>query len=126
MKKRGINFIIKFAFIIAFIFLFSKNVYAGLYGYGDSSDLNYKIIDNKIYYHYGDSTVYTTSLKPADVNWNEWKKINYKDDKISRREVVSEKNAEVIFNDKKDYVENTQIKLDNVVNILIDKLLLPV
>jgi len=65
--------IMELIFIMIIVLLFFPIINAGPYGYGDSMNLNYKTIDGKIYYRYGESTTFTTSLRPKDANVSLWK-----------------------------------------------------
>ena len=88
LNKGGAMFSMVFLIVIMLV----QFINAGPYGYGDSADLNYKVIDSKIYYRYGNSTTYTTSLRPKNLNWSEWRES--KED-ISKREVVDNNNIKV-------------------------------
>ena len=102
------------ALVLFTIILFFPLINAGPYGYGDSANLNYKIIEGKIIYGYGNETKYATSLKPLDVNWSEWKP-------ESKREIVN-KSWEEIFNmeEKKESYDVSVI--NNLVTSLVNKI----
>ena len=93
MKGGEDKMLSKFVLILAILILLSPFINASPYGYGDSMDLKYRIADGKIYYKYGNSTAYTTSLRPKDADRN-WKA-------DIRREVVDSKVAREIFKEEK-------------------------
>ena len=125
--KGGVKMI--FEMIIILIILISLLVFviAGPYGYGDSMDLKYKIVDNKIVYGYGDSTKYVTSLRPSNMNLSEWRKSNTN---ILRREAINLtweeidkiiKNNQAIEEALKDKQNNHFAPLNNVIASLANK-----
>jgi len=113
MEMINKKFILMALVLFTFI-LFFPLINAGPYGYGDSMDLKYKIINGKIIYGYGNETKYATSLKPLDVNWSEWKP-------ESKREIVN-KSWEEIFNmeEKKESYDVSVI--NNLVTSLVNKI----
>jgi hypothetical protein len=113
-----------FSLFVILIFISLLNfVYAGPYGYGDSMDLEYRKVDGKIVYGYGDGVKHETSLRPKNVNWSEWREM---DVEISRGKVIDKsweeideaiKNGESIGEEK---VEKVSI-INNLITSIIDK-----
>ena len=114
MEMINKKFILMALVLFTFI-LFFPLINAGPYGYGDSMDLKYKIINGKIIYGYGNETKYATSLKPLDVNWSEWKQ-------ESKREIVSEEFAREIFDGKEKNVGYDISVTNNLITSLVNKI----
>jgi len=114
-----------FEMIIILIILISLLAFvkAGPYGYGNSMDLKYKIIDNKIIYGYGDQTKYQTSLRPSSLNLSDWKPevrraaINLTWEEIDN--II--KNNQTIEEALKDKQNNHFAPLNNVIASLVNK-----
>lgn len=114
-KKVGFSFLI----VLIIISMFGV-VSAGPYGYGDSMDLQYRKVDGKIIYGYGDGVKYQTSLRPKNVNWSEWREM---DVEISKREVVDLSWKEIDEKIKKgeSIGEKKVSGVNNFITSLIDK-----
>jgi len=117
----------KFILILAILILLSPFINASPYGYGDSMDLKYRIADGKIYYKYGNSTAYTTSLRPkdADRNWKADIRREVVDSKVAReifKEEKVEKNKKVIWEDSNELlISNKGVKYEKRVLDEFDK-----
>lgn len=91
-------------------------VSAGPYGYDDSMDLKYYVVNGKITYGYGNNEIkYQTSLKPNELNWTEWEESKAV---ILRNEPV-EKSWKEIFEEK----ETTESKETSGSNTFLENIL---
>jgi len=122
LNKRGV--IIVLTFLVITITIFSIQIIsAGPYGYGDSMDLKYRVINNKIIYGYGESTKYATSLRPSNINLSEWKPevrreaVNLTWDEIDN--II--KNNQTIEEALKDKQNNHFAPLNNIIASLVNK-----